>query len=97
MDHLPPIPLLDLELVYLVLPLPLLLLRALVLANPLAVAFLLDLVALLQVLEDRHRLVDLEASHLVVSLVHPHLVSLDGLDHLEDLVSRQWLLVSTEN
>lgn len=86
MDHPRPIPLRDLELVYPVLPRQLLLLPAPVLANPRDVAFLLHSVAQRLVLEGHLRLVDLEASHRVVSLVAlPY--SLGVVDHLEGPVS----------
>ena len=88
MDHLPPIPLLDLVPMYLVLPPQLRLLLAPVLVNPLDEAFPLVSVALLLVLVDRLLLVDLEASLLAaVSLEDLLRDSLDVVGHPEDLVS----------
>ena len=89
MDHLPPIPLLDLVPMYLVLlPPQLRLLLAPVLVNPLDEAFPLVSVALLLVLVVPLRLVDSEASLLAaVSLEDLLRDSLDVVGHPEDLVS----------
>ena len=95
MDHPRPIPLLDLAAMYQVLlPRQLRLLLAPVLANPLDEAFPLAWVALLLVLVDHLRLVDLEVSLLAVSLEDLLRDSLDVVDHLEDLVSDSIVLLS---